>query len=268
MQLWGWSLNEQGWFSSAEGPTSSEMDTWDLLAAWHGRLPVDAVFACSTAAWMHGLDAKPANPIDIIMPVRSSIRSRRTLTVRRSTLKPEEVTTVRALPATTVHRTLRDLALFHPRVEALVGLDGALFKKLTTKSRLLDDPVTARRRRGSKRLRRLIDLAEPAESPMETRLRWLLVHAGLPTPEVQTDLHDAQGRFVGRADLFYRGARLVIEFDGGNHRERLVSDDRRQNLLMNAGFRVLRFTTADVHQRSAIVESQVRSALGPVRRVA
>ena len=54
----------------------------------------------------------------------------------------------------------------------------------------------------------------------------------------------------------------MIEFDGGNHRERLVSDDRRQNLLINAGFRLLRFTTADVHQRPETVAAQVMAALG------
>ncbi len=101
----------------------------------------------------------------------------------------------------------------------------------------------------------------PAESPMETRLRWLLLEAGLPEPEVQTDLHDAQGRFVGRADLHYRRARLVIEYDGGNHRDRLVEDNRRQNALINAGYRVLRFTASDVYNRAEIVEAVVRSAL-------
>jgi very-short-patch-repair endonuclease len=72
---------------------------------------------------------------------------------------------------------------------------------------------------------------------METRLRWVLLQADLPRPEVQTDLHDPDGRFVGRADLYFPAARLIVEYDGGNHRERLASDDRRQNLLMNAGFR-------------------------------
>jgi hypothetical protein len=97
---------------------------------------------------------------------------------------------------------------------------------------------------------------------METRLRWLLLQAGLPRPEVQTDLHDAVLRFVGRADLFYREARLVIEFDAGNHRERLVDDDRRQNRLIEAGFRVQRFTSADVYQRPEAVAAQVRGAMG------
>lgn len=96
---------------------------------------------------------------------------------------------------------------------------------------------------------------------METRLRWLLLQAGLPRPEVQTELYDAKGRFVGRADIFYPPARLVVEYDGGNHRERLVEDDRRQNLLVNAGFRILRFTATDVYQRPEVIAALVRSAL-------
>ncbi|HEY8863697.1 MAG TPA: DUF559 domain-containing protein [Candidatus Dormibacteraeota bacterium] len=69
---------------------------------------------------------------------------------------------------------------------------------------------------------------------METRLRWLPIQRGLPRPEVQTNLYDLNNRFVGRADLYYPTARLIVEYDGGNHRERLVEDDRRQNLLVNA----------------------------------
>lgn len=96
---------------------------------------------------------------------------------------------------------------------------------------------------------------------METRLRWLLLSAGLSTQEVQTDLYSTTYQFVGRADLYYRSAHLVIEFDGGNHRDRLVSDDRRQNLLVSAGYRVLRFTSADLRARPAAVVAQVRAAL-------
>ena len=97
---------------------------------------------------------------------------------------------------------------------------------------------------------------------METRLRWLLIQAGLPAPEVQTNLHDRDQNFLGRADLYYPAARLVLEFDGGNHRERLVEDDRRQNRLINAGFKLLRFTAADVHGRPEVVVAQVRGSLG------
>ena len=97
---------------------------------------------------------------------------------------------------------------------------------------------------------------------METRLRWLLIQAGLPRPEVQTDLHDSRGRFIGRADLYYGSARLVVEYDGTNHRERLVEDDRRQNLLINAGYHLLRFTASDIHRHADVVVAQVTAVLG------
>jgi very-short-patch-repair endonuclease len=54
---------------------------------------------------------------------------------------------------------------------------------------------------------------------------------------------------------------LVVEFDGANHRDRLVEDNRRQNLIINAGFRLLRFTAADIRGRPEVVVAQVRAAL-------
>ena len=104
-------------------------------------------------------------------------------------------------------------------------------------------------------LGRFDELAEPAESPMETRLRWLLINAGLPRPEVRFTLS------FGRADLYYPQARLVIEYDGANHRDRLVEDNRRQNLLLDAGFNLFRFTAADLTQRPETIVALVRDAV-------
>jgi very-short-patch-repair endonuclease len=80
-------------------------------------------------------------------------------------------------------------------------------------------------------------------------LRLALVLGGLPKPEVQFELHDQAGRFVARADLYYRTARLVLEYDGETHRESITEDDRRQNRLTGIGHRLLRYTSADVYQR-------------------
>jgi very-short-patch-repair endonuclease len=54
---------------------------------------------------------------------------------------------------------------------------------------------------------------------------------------------------------------LAIEYDGGNHRDRLVDDNRRQNRLIGAGFRLLRFTGADVYGAPESVVMQVRNEL-------
>jgi hypothetical protein len=96
---------------------------------------------------------------------------------------------------------------------------------------------------------------------MESRLRMLLVLAGLPRPEVQVSIHDDEGRFLGRPDLLYRPERLAIEYDGGNHRDRLVDDNRRQNGLVGAGFRLLRFTAADVYGTPESVVRSIRSTV-------
>ena len=196
------------------------------------------------------------------MAPHSGIRSRSGLHVRRCGITSCEVVTIRGLRATALHRTLRDLCLRWPAVEVLVAIDMALRKGLTNATEL-------GRHEGGRRLRSIAAIAAPAESPMETRVRWLVINApcarpaqrGLPRPEVQTNLYDVKNRFVGRADLYYPAERLVLEYDGANHRDRLVEDNRRQNRLLNAGFGLLRFTAADIHNQPEVVEAQVRGAL-------
>jgi hypothetical protein len=73
-------------------------------------------------------------------------------------------------------------------------------------------PGTARARAAVSFVRERID------SPMETRLRMLVVLAGLPEPEVNPVM-DVAGR-VRRYDLVWRAARLIVEYDGRHHIER------------------------------------------------
>jgi very-short-patch-repair endonuclease len=237
-------------------------DPWLHLAALNRLLPSDAVFAGATAAWMFGLDLAPTDPVEIIVPLDSSIRSHAGVGVRRCELPARDVTKIRGLRVTALNRTLRDLCLRLPAVDALIAIDMAVHLSLTDAKDLRGHADAASGSAGAQRLRSLASRAAAAESPMETRLRWLLIQAGLPCPEVQTNLRDLEQRFLGRADLYYPAARLVLEYDGGNHRDRLVEDNRRQNLLINAGFRLLRFTATDIHQRPEVVVAQVRGALG------
>jgi len=229
-------------------------DTWALIAAFQRMLPPSAVFVGRTAAWAHRLDVPPANPVQVAVP---ALESRAGLEVRHCDVTGETVE-IRSVPVTSLHRTLLDLCAWTPSVEALVVIDMAVRMRLVSTDELRD---YAKGRAGAARLRSLAAIAAPAESPMETRLRWLLLKARLPMPEVQTDLYNDAGEFVGRADLYYPQAHLVIEFDGGNHRDRLVSDDRRQNSLVRAGYHILRFTSADIYGRPHVVAAAVRGYL-------
>jgi very-short-patch-repair endonuclease len=234
-------------------------DHWLTLSAWRRALPPETVFAGASAAWLYGLDLEPTNPVEVVVPLSSGIRNRLGLKVRRSEIPPSELATVRGFRVTSLPLTLARLCHKRPPVEALVAIDMALGLGLTNPTALDQYADRAKGQHGARRMRSLVPLAAPAESPMETRLRWLLIRAGLPQPQVQTILRDRAGQFAGRADLYYPEARLVVEFDGGNHRERLIEDDRRQNLLI--GYQILRFTASDVYTYPDVVVAQVRAAL-------
>jgi hypothetical protein len=223
-------------------------DTPELkLEAARRRLPPAAVFSGLTAAWLHGLDVEGCAPIEVTIPKGIGVSARSGVYVRRAAFGPKEVVCVRGKRATSILRTLSDLAIRLSVTDAVVIADMALRARLVRLEDLRAMCVRRARRFGVASLRRVVGLAEPAaESPMESRLRMVLVLGGLPRPQAQESLHDGQGRFLGRADLYYPSHRLALEYDGAVHRTSLVEDNRRQNGLVAAGIQLLRFTAGDV----------------------
>lgn len=57
-----------------------------------------------------------------------------------------------------------------------------------------------------------------SESRMESLLRLKIVDSGLPEPQLNINIRDAAGIFIGRADLVYPDFRVIIEYDGDQHR--------------------------------------------------
>ena len=232
------------------------------LAAIGRRLPTGAAFAGRTAAWLHGLDLPPCDPVEVIADPSLRLSTRAGLMVRRQVLRAAEIVTRKGFPTTSPIRTVADLAWRLPLLEGVQAIDMALHQKLIDMNQLRVLEARLVGKKGVKKLRRVVNLAEPAsESPMETQLRLLLVLGGLPRPEAQVDLVDGDDRFVARGDLYYPAARLVIEFDGSTHKASLVEDSRRQNRLLAAGYTILRFTTPDVLGTPKTVVDLVRRAL-------
>jgi hypothetical protein len=233
-----------------------------VLAAASRRLPTTAVFSGRTAGWLHGLDLPPCNPVEVTLPLGCHTSRLRGIAVRRSTVSAAERVARRAHPTTSIVRTLADLGRRLSLEEAVAALDMALHKRLLESADLLSWACSHPRYPGIRRLRRTIELAEPAtESVMETRLRLLLVMARLPRPLAQVSLYGAAGEFLGRPDFYYPLHRLALEYDGAGHRENLTGDNRRQNRLVEAGYRLLRFTAADVLSAPDSVGDLVRRAL-------
>ncbi len=104
-----------------------------------------------------------------------------------------------------------------------------------------------------------------SESAGESRCRWAMRAAGLPSPEMQVWIHDGQG-FSARVDFLFRTARVVIEFDGlvkyqtpRDLQEEKVREDRLRAL----GYEVVRIIWSDLQSpmrvRHLILEAFARS---------
>jgi len=225
-------------------------------------MPEGAAFSGFTAAWLHGLDVDPCSPIEITVPAGCGVSARSGMAVRRCTWEKGDLVKARGYRVTSPARTLRDLCARLSLTEAVVIADMALHARLVSREGLSASVEQRAGSHGVRMLRRALEYVEPAsESAMETRLRMLLVLGGLPRPAAQVTIRDGLHRFVGRPDLFYRDQRLGLEYDGGTHREHLVEDNRRQNRLLDAGVRLLRFTAGDIFDTPDLVINAVRNAL-------
>lgn len=261
-------LQSRNWRRLSRGQyswTGLELDVDLRLRAVVERMPLVFAFSGPTAGWIHGLDMPPCDPIEVTVGRDIPVHARSGVRVRRASLLAEEVANIRGYPTTSGLRTTRDLGSRRDLVESVVATDMALHAGLTSLAALSRYVEAHPGTKGIKRLRYAVDLAEPkTESPMETRLRLALINGRLPRPCVQVELHNRRGDFLGRADLYYPDVRLVIEFDGQGHRERLTDDMRRQNALVNAGYHLLRFTAPDLRDKVAVA-NQVRRLRSSLR---
>ncbi|WIB77130.1 hypothetical protein DEJ28_16005 [Curtobacterium sp. MCPF17_002] len=101
-----------------------------------------------------------------------------------------------------------------------------------------------------------------AESPTETSLRLLVVDAGFPDPDLNVDVHAADGRFIGRVDMAWPGLRIALEYDGDHHRtdrDAFHRDRSRGNDFTSEGWVVIRATSTDL-ARPAMVFEHLRRA--------
>ncbi|MDO5661393.1 MAG: DUF2726 domain-containing protein, partial [Brachybacterium sp.] len=104
--------------------------------------------------------------------------------------------------------------------------------------------------RGSARVRRAAAQAvENVWSPMETRLRLLLVASGFPAGIANMQLVDPDTHQVFYLDIAYPRWRIAIEFDGDSHRTDRAQwqrDLHKNHVLHAAGWTVLRISSADL----------------------
>ncbi len=89
------------------------------------------------------------------------------------------------------------------------------------------------------------------DSPMETRVRMLIVLAGIPEPEVNLTLRAGDGTPLRRYDLCWPSIRVIVEYDGRHHIEReeqWEADLDRREADDDDGWRTLVVTSRGIYR--------------------
>jgi len=179
-------------------------------------------------------------------------------------LAADEVCAVVGMRVTTPARTAFDIGRTVPAFRAIPVLDALLNATGATVSEVASLAGAKPGARGVRRLRALLPLVDPgAESPQESRVRLLLVRAGLPPPETQIEFVDPLGVPRIRLDMGWRQWRLAVEYDGVQHwadKYQRSWDIDRIAMLDALGWTVVR-VSAEMLSRPHVIVERVRAKL-------
>ncbi|MFD7153660.1 DUF559 domain-containing protein [Kribbella sp. NPDC059898] len=165
------------------------------------------------------------------------------------------------LPLTPPVRTFLDLAPYCD-LTGLVAAGDSLVRRTTIEpAHLLEAAAGAIGVRGIRLAREAAALVRPGvDSPMESRLRLIIVSGGLPEPQIGYVVRDSAGGWLAAPDLAYPQVRLAIEYDGKHHladpRQWRLDIRRREN-LEREGWLVRVFTAHDLTHRPGTVVARI-----------
>jgi hypothetical protein len=205
----------------------------------------------------------PTNPFEHVTVRNAEDRRYRRTIKPHVTIRKRGVVVVRGMavtdPITTFlqmagHLSLVDLVVLG---DAIVRIHRIAPARLVEAARKSTDYYAAAARCAAKYVRKGVD------SPMETRLRMLIVLAGLPEPVVNIVLVHEDGSWRRRLDLCYPKIKLVVEYNGRHHREepQRSKDEVRTDELEPEGYKILAFEAEDIFVTPLATLEKVRRQL-------
>jgi hypothetical protein len=227
-------LTRDGWYMAA------------VLAC--GR---DSALSHRSAAAKRELRATSRAAVDVTTP-RQGGRGRKGIDAHHSTtLLPRDIEVVDGIRCTTVARTLLDLAAVVPRRAVERAFDQAEVLRVLDARQIEDVVARTRGHRGNAVLRSILDHHAPASTVtrngLEEGMLAICRASGLPQPEVNARVGLEPTGY--EADFLWRAQRTIVEVDGRDvhtTRRAFEEDRRRDQRLMLAGYRVVRFTWRQV----------------------
>ena len=258
-----WVAMRRGLYTPAEqwarfSQTAGERYVLEILAALHA-FP-RAVAGLWSAALLHGLPG-PSAPLTHVHLVAAdgSPRRRNGVVLNVAPLPPEHLAEDPLLRATSVARTVVDLARRADPIDAVAVADTALAQGLVARAQLRSMLRFQSGWPGSVQAAHMVDFADPrSESPLESRSRVRFHELGIPAPELQAELRDEAGVFVARTDFLWRDHGVIGEADGRSKYEQgirnvLWEEKKREDAIRRLGWEVFRWTSSEIEYKPHVV---------------
>lgn len=166
-----------------------------------------------------------------------------------------------------------ELATLHLDLVAPVVLGDSLVRRARITPESLVLATAGWSGRGARLARRAAALVRAGvDSAMESRLRLMIILAGLPEPQVNfivrnaSIVRNADGEWEVRFDLCYPQLKLIIEYDGEHHRldaDQWSSDLKRREWLERQGWRIIVINSDAYYKEPRETLARIRQALWP-----
>ncbi|WP_092338100.1 MULTISPECIES: hypothetical protein [Cryobacterium] len=250
-------------FPATRTPRADSSSADLLIRAYAQRMSESDFFSHVTAARVHGLPMPFAveHTQTIHVSTEEPTLRDRVLGVRGHHVAPKTVTVVavRGVRVTSAVDTWCQLSTMLG-LDDLIRIGDTLVRRKHPFAEMRDLLAAVRRysgRRGVKLLREALIWIRPGvDSPRETDLRLLIVRASLPEPEVNAIIMSRTGVKLATGDLVFRRYRVLLEYDGGQHRtdeNQFHWDVDRLDALMEERWRVIRINKSHLHNPPEVI---------------
>lgn len=264
----------RGWFTTARatGVRASAITAAGATGvrasaiAAAGACTGSVVSHASAAAW-HGLPLlrQPDRPTVTVPPHGTGDLAGAHL--HRATLDPVDVVDVDGVRVTSVARTLIDLGRSSATAAAVVPIDVALNRRITTRAELDDVLLRCPTWPGIRRAMRALRFTDGrAESPLESVSRLVLGWLHWPPAALQQCIGGPTGEFLGRLDFYWDELGIGGEADGAaKYRATsgaLYDEKLRQDRLEASGLIIVRWSWSDVVRHPRELAARLAAAAG------
>ncbi|MFC4949477.1 hypothetical protein [Pseudonocardia sp. GCM10023141] len=240
-------------------PAAAELRHALRVQAAVDHLADAAVVSHVSAAVLHGLPVWgiALDTVQVTKPRRSGGRCGREVHVYTASLASDEIVVAEGVDATSVARTVVDLARTSGFEQAVAVADAALHAELVSAAELDAALVRATGWPGVPQARRVLAFADARSASVgESRSRVAIARAGLPTPVLQWQVIGRSG-WVADVDFGWPKLRTVGEFDGEIKYGRLLkpgqsasdvvfAEKQREDAIRDEDLGVVRWIWADL----------------------